>query len=297
LEYDYYKLLGLPAGSDAATVRKAYLALVRQHHPDLNPGNTESENFIKILNQGWEILSNPGKKEMYDALLYNHYNRASRKEQSASARSNNQGETRAQRASHIRAERNERYVADFGRKQAFFRFQILVSILLAIGAPFYAFNNWFVDFDSYDHMRLLLAAIFFGAAIFRLIILAFRYYNVYNILHPENPKNDAVIYGSLLLSLFVIPMLLFQAGEWRKQYHLSHYATETAARITYRNGLFVIYDFEAGGATITKNVTLTDQFYSMDSLVQAAGKLRIRYSERDPRITEEITWILNPHMP
>jgi hypothetical protein len=92
-------------------------------------------------------------------------------------------------------------------------------------------------------------------------------------------------------------MLLFQAGEWRKQYHLSHYATETAARITYRNGLFVIYDFEAGGATITKNVTLTDQFYSMDSLVQAAGKLRIRYSERDPRITEEITWILNPHMP
>lgn len=289
--------MGLPTGADAATVRKAYLALVRQHHPDLNPGNKQSEDFIKILNQGWEILSNPGKKEMYDALLYNHYNRASRKEQTSSKRSRADGETRAQRASRIRTERNDRYVADFGRKQALFRFQILVSILLAIGAPFYAFNNWFVDFDSYDHMRLLLAAILFGAAIFRLIILAFRYYNVYNILHPENPKNDAVIYGSLLLSLFVIPILLFQAGDWRKHYHLTHYASETAARITYRNGLFVIYNFEANGKTITKNVTLTDQFYSMDSLVQAAGKLRIRYSERDPRITEEITWILNPQMP
>lgn len=289
--------MGLPTGADAATVRKAYLALVRQHHPDLNPGNKESENFIKILNQGWEILSNPGKKEMYDALLYNHYQRASRKEQSGAGSSREQGESRSQRASRIRAERDARYVADFGRKQAFFRFQLVLCILFAIGAPFYAFNNWFVDFESYDHMRLLLAAILFGTSIFRLIILAFRYFNVYNILHPENPKNDAVIYGSLLLSLFVIPILLFQAGDWRKDYHLNHYASETDARITYRNGLFVIYDFEAGGETITKNVTLTDQFYSMDSLVQAAGKLRIRYSTKDPRITEEITWILNPFMP
>ena len=297
MEYDYYKLLGLPTGSDAATVRKAYLALVRQHHPDLNPGNTESENFIKILNQGWEILSNPGKKEMYDALLYRHYNRGTRPAEGQTTRTASSGESRAQRVARIRAERNASYVTDFRQKQRLFRFQLIIWILLLIGAPVYAFNNWYADFESYDHLRMLLAALCFGAAIFRLIILGFRYYSVYNILHPDKPRNDAAVYGGLLLLLFVVPALLWQAGDWRKTYHLKHFARETQAEVTYRNGLYVRYQIQVGERSITKQRTLSDHFYGMDSATQAARLLRVRYSYKDPRITEEIDWITQTPTP
>lgn len=272
-------------------MRKAYLALVRQHHPDLNPGNAESENFIKILNQGWEILSNPGKKEMYDALLFRHYNRGTRPSAGRSARTASDGESRAQRAARIRAERDASYVADFRQKQRLFRFQLIIWILLLIGAPVYAFNNWYADFESYDHLRMLLAALCFGAAIFRLIILGFRYYSVYNILHPDKPRNDAAVYGGLLMMLFVVPVLLWQAGDWRKTYHLKHFARETEARIIQRNGLYVRYQIQVGERIITKTCTLSDQFYGMDSATQAARKLMVRYSYKDPRITEEIEWI------
>ena len=63
---DYYQTLGVERGADADEIRKAYRKLARKHHPDLNPGDKSAEDRFKKVQEAYDILSEPKKKEMYD---------------------------------------------------------------------------------------------------------------------------------------------------------------------------------------------------------------------------------------
>ncbi len=47
---DYYKILGIQKDATADQVKKAYRKLARKYHPDVNPGDKESEKKFKELN-------------------------------------------------------------------------------------------------------------------------------------------------------------------------------------------------------------------------------------------------------
>jgi DnaJ-class molecular chaperone len=66
---NYYQILGVETFADAEVVRLAFRKLARQHHPDLNAGNTQAEERFKQINEAYEILSNPDKRAMHDASL------------------------------------------------------------------------------------------------------------------------------------------------------------------------------------------------------------------------------------
>ena len=63
---DYYEVLGLSKGASADEIKKAYRQLAKKYHPDLNPDNKEAEAKFKEVNEAYEILSDPTKKEKYD---------------------------------------------------------------------------------------------------------------------------------------------------------------------------------------------------------------------------------------
>jgi len=65
-EKDYYQTLGVGREADAEEIRKAYRKLARKHHPDLNPGDKAAEDRFKKVQEAYDILSEPKKKEMYD---------------------------------------------------------------------------------------------------------------------------------------------------------------------------------------------------------------------------------------
>ncbi len=63
---DYYEVLGVSKGSDDASIKKAYRALAKKYHPDMNPGDTEAEKKFKEASEAYAVLSDPEKKSQYD---------------------------------------------------------------------------------------------------------------------------------------------------------------------------------------------------------------------------------------
>lgn len=62
---DYYSVLGVKRGADAATLKKAFRALALKFHPDKNPA-PEAEERFKLINEAYAVLSDPQKRTAYD---------------------------------------------------------------------------------------------------------------------------------------------------------------------------------------------------------------------------------------
>ncbi len=67
---DYYELLGIGRDADAKGVKAAYRKMARKWHPDLHPSDQkeEAEEKFKRINEAYEVLRDPEKRERYDRL-------------------------------------------------------------------------------------------------------------------------------------------------------------------------------------------------------------------------------------
>ncbi|HUX50814.1 MAG TPA: DnaJ C-terminal domain-containing protein [Spirochaetia bacterium] len=64
---DYYEVLGVQRTAKKEEIQNSYRKLARKYHPDLNKGKDAEEHF-KQLNEAYEVLSDPKKRQMYDQL-------------------------------------------------------------------------------------------------------------------------------------------------------------------------------------------------------------------------------------
>jgi curved DNA-binding protein len=65
---DYYQILGLPRSASTEEIRKAYRKLAMQYHPDHNPGDKQSEDRFKEINEAYQVLNDPQKRAHYDRV-------------------------------------------------------------------------------------------------------------------------------------------------------------------------------------------------------------------------------------
>ena len=63
---DYYEVLGVSKDADDAAIKKAYRALAKKYHPDMNPGDKEAEKKFKEASEAYAVLSDADKRRQYD---------------------------------------------------------------------------------------------------------------------------------------------------------------------------------------------------------------------------------------
>ena len=63
---DYYEVLGVSRNAGPNDIKRAFRSLAREHHPDVNPDDHTAETRFKELNEAYQVLSDPEKREVYD---------------------------------------------------------------------------------------------------------------------------------------------------------------------------------------------------------------------------------------
>jgi molecular chaperone DnaJ len=64
---DFYLILEIGRSASESDIRKAFRKLARRYHPDINPGDRAAEERFKVISEAYDILSDPLKREFYDA--------------------------------------------------------------------------------------------------------------------------------------------------------------------------------------------------------------------------------------
>lgn len=68
LSRDYYEVLGLNKEASQAEIKKAYYALAKKHHPDMNKDDTDAEKKFQEIQNAYEVLKDDEKRALYDQV-------------------------------------------------------------------------------------------------------------------------------------------------------------------------------------------------------------------------------------
>lgn len=69
IEETLYDILEVSPKASSDVINKAHKTLALKYHPDRNPGDSESAEIMKKINEAYSILSDPEKRKQYDEKL------------------------------------------------------------------------------------------------------------------------------------------------------------------------------------------------------------------------------------
>ncbi|MDQ3046880.1 MAG: DnaJ domain-containing protein [Bacteroidota bacterium] len=76
---NYYLVLNVKTTATAEEIKAAYRTLAKKFHPDKNQGNKSSEEYFKLIQEAYAVLSDPEKKRKFDLSFLNYTSGSSQK--------------------------------------------------------------------------------------------------------------------------------------------------------------------------------------------------------------------------
>jgi len=73
---NFYQVLGIQKEASTDEIKRAYRKLAHKYHPDKNPGDKTAETKFKEINEAYQVLSDPQKRQQYDRFGSNFDNTA-----------------------------------------------------------------------------------------------------------------------------------------------------------------------------------------------------------------------------
>jgi curved DNA-binding protein CbpA len=68
LDKDYYQVLNVPPDATRDQIKRAYVKLNKQYHPDRNPEDPQSDERTKSINAAYAVLKDRQQRKRYDRM-------------------------------------------------------------------------------------------------------------------------------------------------------------------------------------------------------------------------------------
>lgn len=114
----HYDNLKVAKNAPIEVIKAAYKVLCQKHHPDRNQDNPDSTRIMKIINEAYEVLSDPVKRLDHDRWIESQekkYQQNNSKNQAENDRENKAAQERARQA-HAEQQRKAQAYAEQQRK-------------------------------------------------------------------------------------------------------------------------------------------------------------------------------------
>ena len=105
---DYYEILEVHPKASSEIIKKAYFTLAKKYHPDVYPDKKFAIKKMAMLNEAYEVLSNPNKRKTYDAQRTGFSGESNQNRQSENTSSTNRDSTENTSKKQQQQSQNER---------------------------------------------------------------------------------------------------------------------------------------------------------------------------------------------
>ena len=145
---DWYKVLGVEKTASKKQIRDAYLAHVKEHHPDVSDGGQKADEHFLDVQEAYSVLSNESTRRTYDEKQQDDVTRTG-------------GESRSQhfKTKPVKSE------SKFGMRRERFSQHFVIKDY-KIGHP-----SWKQDFDRETQNKLKIADALVYATVFTIIVM------------------------------------------------------------------------------------------------------------------------------
>lgn len=262
VEHDYYKLLGLPVGSSIEEIKKVYKDISKRLHPDTNPELKGADEYYIVLTSGYNLLSNPSKKAIYDSLLKNYYRQKEKKEHPKKYGANRNVAVKDERSDGEKAAD----IKDENRKFPLLVRYSLGSILI-LNSIAIAFNHYFINELGNDILYMMLSIFMFVVGNGILINTVYLHVTIKNLLQkPRISQENAATIALVVLFTF-IPIAFLGLNKFRRNYALKNHAVEIKVFNIKRDNSIIEYFYKVDNQLIKKSIDIgSNNMYLVDTL-------------------------------